>query len=436
MKKKIKILFTDLTYLNRNYGAQGIAFPLMKKLNEYFDAEYNFTLHSRYYKDNISFSRKNNFNIIVPPKPLIAIGRHYSLIDILYNLARLLKGKKIISKKEKELYYCFIEDFKKQDVIIDISGIEFIGNVSLKRRYLNYINIIWLQYLAQKYNKPYLKYTKSYGPFPNKDKLYKFLVRKHLNKLPFVLVRGEHNLNNVKQLNLKVPIYSFPDISISLEATSKNWAIDYMTNLGLNLSFPIIGLSPSTVITNIENKNSNSSCGTNHIKLCEKIIASFQSKNKQVLLIPHSIYDGKDVRYCDLALCKKIYNGLKNKKNVFILSDVNLTYKQVRAIIGLLNFYITARYHALSSALSMAVPAISLSWHIKYKDIMSLFLDDYLVINCRNTGIDKALSLIKKYYYNRQWFNKEKIIERKKKIIEDIDKSINMLVNEIKTRIS
>jgi hypothetical protein len=31
-KKKIKVLFTGLLYLNHNYGAQGIAFPMMEKL--------------------------------------------------------------------------------------------------------------------------------------------------------------------------------------------------------------------------------------------------------------------------------------------------------------------------------------------------------------------------------------------------------------------
>jgi len=123
---------------------------------------------------------------------------------------------------------------------------------------------------------------------------------------------------------------------------------------------------------------------------------------------------------------------LKNKEKVFLIYDTELLYKQVRAIIGLLDFYITGRYHSVSSALSMGVPVVSFSWHIKYRDIMSLFLDDFLVIDCETTGVNKSLSLIKEYYNNRQWFNKEEVIKRKEDAIKHIGKSIDMLVGEIK----
>jgi len=45
MKKMIKILFTDLSYLSHNYGYQAIAFLSMEKLNEYFHAEYTLLLN-------------------------------------------------------------------------------------------------------------------------------------------------------------------------------------------------------------------------------------------------------------------------------------------------------------------------------------------------------------------------------------------------------
>jgi len=54
MEKKVKILFTNLTYLNHNYGAQGIAFPLIEKLDEHFDGEYTFVLPERYYQKRLT----------------------------------------------------------------------------------------------------------------------------------------------------------------------------------------------------------------------------------------------------------------------------------------------------------------------------------------------------------------------------------------------
>jgi len=434
MKSKIKVLVTDLAYLNHNYGAQGIAFSLMKKLNKYFDAEYTFVLPERYYKHDLSFSKKYNFSIIAGSKPLIILAKCHFYIYFLYNFARLLKSRGIVTKKEQAQYFTLVEKVKESDVVIDLSGIEFIGNVSPKRRYLNYLSAISMQCLAEKYNKPYLKYTKSYGPFP--DKIYKSLVKKQLSKLPFIFIRGKNNLEEIKKMHLKVPLYSFPDISLLLEPESKEWALNYITKIGINPSKTIAGLSPSAVIADIRTKNNSSSCGSNHIKLCKKIIKFYQSNNQQVLLIPHSIGDGKDIRSCDLALSKKLYNELENKKNIFIVSDTELTYQQVRAIIGLLDFYVTGRYHSVSSALSMAVPVVSLSWHIKYEDILSLFLDDFLTIDCRTIDVNEALSLIKKYYYNRQWFNKKEVLKKKKMVIQQIDRSINILVEEIKKYIN
>ena len=290
-----------------------------------------------------------------------------------------------------------------------------------------------MQWLAEKYNKIYLKYTKSYGPFPDKDKIYKLLVEKQLNKLPFIFVRGESNLREMKEkLRLKVPLHSFPDISISLKAESKKWALSYVSRLGVDLSRKIGGISPSTVVAGIKTRNSSSSCGGNHIKLCKEIIEFYRLNGLQVLLIPHSLDDGKNLKSCDLALTKKIYNELENKRDIILVDDMNLTYGQVRAIIGLLDFYATSRYHSLSSALCMAVPVVALSWHIKYGDIMRLFLDDFLVVNCRTNSIKKSLALIKKYYYNRQWFDKEKMLERKKEIVKEIDKSVTILANEVR----
>ena len=431
MKQKIKVLFTDLAYLEKNYGSQAIAFSFMEKFSEYFDAEYCFVLPENYYKDNLSFAKRHNFTIVASPNPMIVLSECSLLFYVLYGLAKfLIRGKKPVTKREKKQYISLVEQLKKSDVVIDLSGIEFIGNVNLRRRYANYINFVYMQRLSRKYHKPYFKYTKSYGPFPHR--LHKSLAKKQLNKVPFVFVRGEKNLEEIKKLKLKNPVYSFPDISISMNPGNKSWAEGHLSRLGINISKPIIGLSPSTVIAETKTDSINSSCDQNHIELCKQIIKFFQSKNQQILLIPHSIDDGEDISCCDLALSKKIYSELQNKKNVFLLPDMLLTYKQVRAIIGLLNFYITGRYHGLSSALSMNIPVIALSWHIKYKDMMSLFLDDFLSIDCRTSGVQGSLSLIEKYYKKRDWFNEDKVKERKKKVLKKINESMEILVKSIK----
>jgi polysaccharide pyruvyl transferase WcaK-like protein len=430
-KKKIKFLFTGLLYLNHNYGAQGIAFPMMEKLSRHFDAEYTFVLSQKCHEETCSFSAKYDFKVITASNPFVIFKKRYFPIYLLY---RLIKRKTVL-QEHKRRYLILVDALSENDVVIDLSGIQFIGNIPLKRRYLNYLARISLQLLAEKYGKLYLKYTKSYGPFPSTDKLYKFLVKRQLSKLPFLFVRGEGNLDEIKKLNLKIPLYSFPDISLSLEAESRNWALNYLDELGVDTSKKVVGVSPSTVIASIRTKNIHSSCGDNHLKLCKEIIKFYRLNNQQVLLIPHSINDGKDLRSCDLALARKIYDETRNKKGLFLVDNTDLTYKQVRAIIGLLDFYVTSRYHSLSSALFMAVPTVALSWHIKYNDINSLFFDESPIIWCREENVEKSMAQIKDYYYNRQWFKRAKLLEKKKEIIAEIDKSITIIVDEINRKL-
>ena len=171
MKNEIKVLFTGLSYLNHNYGAQGIAFPLMEKISSKFNAEYTFVL-SRNQQKEYSFSREFALTSITTPSFFAFLRKRSFPIYLLY---RLIK-RKTLTKVEKRNYSALVNILKESDVVIDLSGIEFIGNVPLKTRYLKYLNETSVQLIAEKYDKLYIKYTKSYGPFPDNDRIYPILV--------------------------------------------------------------------------------------------------------------------------------------------------------------------------------------------------------------------------------------------------------------------
>ena len=427
LDKKIRILFTNLMYLNQNYGAQAIGLTMMKKLSQFINAEYVFTVLNKYYEKDISFSKEYGFSVIPVTTEGTLLERSFYLGNILYMLIKLLRNKRIafIPKEHKDLYLKLLEEVKRSDVVIDLSGIEYVGDISLLGKWASYFSTNYYQRLADKFKKKYLKYTKSYGPF--EGWFYRFFIKRTLDKLPFLFVRGEDNLKEVQKLNLKIPVYAFPDISIALEPEKEDWAIRYLADIGVDTKRPIVGLTPSSVIANY--REDNNICGFSHIKLCQEIIKFFQQKGRQVLLIPHSI-DPVEKRNCDLYLSNRIYEELEDKTDVKIIPEA-LDYPKMKAIIGLLEFYITSRYHSLSSALSMCVPVVSLSWHIKYKDIMSLFLDDFLAIDSKSTGLEDALYLIKKYYEDQHWFNKDEVKAKKEALVKQIDESISLLVNEI-----
>jgi len=386
-KEKVKkILFFGQWTINHSYGCQGLAFPIIEYLNKYFDAEYTFMISEGYYEDNIELCKKRGFKIARFPYPKFW-------------------------KNNKEL----IQAIKENDIIVDVDGIEYIGNLSFIKKWFHYFRVSYIHKLARKYNKIYLKAPKSYGPFPNK--FFNFMVKRILNKSLFILVRGKENLKEIQALKLKIPVYNCPDSSFLLEPETREWAEQYLTKLGLGSDKEIIGISPSYVINNINN---------NHIDLCKKTINYFQSQGKQVLIIPHSISNNADMGSCDLALSQYIYEDLEDKDNVFLITDANLEYKQVRAIMGLLSFYITGRYHGLISSLCMGIPPIVFSWHIKYKDVLSLFVNKFLMIE-PNTTNEEAFGLIKEYYKNQEWFNKSEVEQKLKGVKERVEEGMALI---------
>ncbi len=391
--KKLKILFFGQFTINHDYGGQGLAYPIMEYLDKFFDIEYSFMVSEKYYQENLPYAEKKGFKLVPFPYPKIFI-------------------------KNQDL----INAIKETDIIIDVDGIEYIGNLPKIKKWFHFYRTSYIQDLAKKYKKIYLKSPKSYGPI--QGKIFKMLVKRKLNKVPFILVRGKENFENLKNLNLKTPIYNCPDVSLILKQKQQEWAIEYLEKLGINPRKELIGISPSYVMNN---KNED------HLELSKKIIKYFQSKGLQILIIPHAINDSADISSCDLALCKYLYEDLEDKQNVFLITDTDLEYKEIRSIIGRLSFYITARYHGLASALYMKIPTVIWSWHTKYKDMASLYLSEPKIISEEMTP-EQAIEFVKSSYENQSWFDKTKMEEKQKNVESEINKNLNLFVEKIKER--
>ena len=194
MKKKIRILFSGLSYLNHNYGAQGIAFPIIKKLNMYFDLEAVFAVSNKHYFEDKKLGEKYNYKVVLN-KFKYEYMSEADFFDKILTMKYLLNNK--LNNQKEQL----ISEIIKCDAIIDLSGIEFIGNRDFIKKWSNYLDIIYLQEISKKYNKLYLKYTKSYGPFSSS--FYSNRVRKHLKELPALFIRGKENLKQVEELDFQ-----------------------------------------------------------------------------------------------------------------------------------------------------------------------------------------------------------------------------------------
>lgn len=418
-----KILITNLDTVDHNYGSQAIALPLAQKLKERFGAELTFVIGKRFVVENEAFFTKQGWQMLVEPNPITAMAKisfFYKRMEILRETILTIKGKSSQAKNEQEDLQKFEENLRNFDLVVDANGIEFVGNLPAGKRSNQFLRVNFIQALARINKIKYIKYTKSYGPFDGS--LFRRAVKRQLNKLPFVLVRSGENLEQVKALKLDIPVYSYPDISLVLEPASEVWANEYLTKKGIDSKKSIVGISPSAVIAGLPNQNT---AGQNHLVLCVNLIQEF-AKNEQVIILPHALGEEKNPARSDLVLARKIYEPFKNNPKVIFLDDLSLTYAQVRAIIGRMNFYVAARFHAIASALYMGTPVVPMSWHVKYRDLMGLFIDKFPVVDSR-INISQAFNLIKKFKQNQGWFDKMKLGQRKKMVLKRIDQSMDLI---------
>ncbi len=433
LMQKMRIVITDVYDLKYNYGVQRLVLTLIDKIKEKIPcAEFIMPVQSAYCnRANIEFAGKRGIRLVKYWKYSFV----FELIHPLLKLAGLLRndpddacgpnnhdnGRKCTALAG---YRALIASVSEAGMVIDAAGIEFIGNSGLKNKWGELLFCRMFQRLAKRYKKPYFKYTKSYGPF--EGLLFRSVVKKLLEKLPFILVRGRNNLESMHRLGLKTQLYLFPDISLVLKPAPAEWAERYLGSLGIDISKPLTGISPSRVLSRIDSGGSDNITGMNHRELCIRLINEYSDNGSQVLVIPHAI-DRIDKNKCDRQLAAELLEEAGHPEGVFLAGE-GLSYSEVRALIGKLSYYITGRYHSVASALYMGTPVVSLAWHVKYTDIMGEFLDDPPVIDSRNTSIDEACSLIRKFRDDLSWFDREKVRENRERIGREVERSIQMIL--------
>jgi colanic acid/amylovoran biosynthesis protein len=283
------------------------------------------------------------------------------------------------------------------------------------------------------YSKHFLAWTQSYGPFSNA--LIRFLARKDLGALPVIMCRGESGRAVVEKLLPGRETGSFPDVAITLDYDAKlgRAIIDAMSVS----EKPLITVSPSAVLYS----KSVDPGGINlHVSDMIWLCDYLESTGFSVLLVPHTFrVENHDPVICDYAVCAEVYERCKSShKNIFLLEG-DRPATELKSVIANAEMHIGARYHSLVAALSSGVPAIALSWHMKYQDILTQYgMSEYVVPLCHGDefkGIVK--SLYKKLADERETMIAG-LVSRQEQLLAEVDRnriefmdSYNHLKNEV-----
>ena len=298
-----------------------------------------------------------------------------------------------------------LKEYQKVDLFLSVGG----DNYSFDYTYP--FHIIYQDKLAFKLNKPVVLWGASVGKFDKKP----FLIPKlqnHLSRMNTIYVREKISYKYLKEiLNLdNIKITCDPAFALDIE---KNNTIDNLINT-INKNNQCIGINLSNLIFKFINRDIDIS-----MEIKKLVYEINQIFNMHVILIPHvwenQGYDAKD----DYQLLKEIFNEcVKDNLNIS-LAPKNLNALQIKYLISKCKIFIGARTHSLIAALSLNIPAISLSYSIKSEGINEMiFGNKKLVINCNKIENYLLIEKIKEIVNKQNYY--EKILKIKNRSFKKI----------------
>lgn len=354
----MRILITGLC-LQGNKGGPALAISLMKQLRSIFPKS-RFVLSV----PSAAFS----YEVQCADKLDIELVSDFSHLDLACYLFRLpIRFKRMRVKN-------WVEELINSALVVDLSGISYVGppEGTTKRVLLNGRFKYFL--FSRIFRKPFLAWTQSYGPFSNA--LIRYVAKKDLSSLPVIMCRGNMCKGEVERLLPNKVVKNFPDVAITLDYSFENGH-----KMIENMGFPsdlLATVSPSAVLYGKAKE-----CGGLNLHVSDMIwLCSYlSSSGYNVLLVPHTFrVSGHDPMVCDYAVSKVVHEACKDSVDNVYLLEGDHSVTDLKSVIANANVHIGARYHSLVAALSAGVPAIALSWHMKYQDILSQYgMEGYVV---------------------------------------------------------
>lgn len=258
-------------------------------------------------------------------------------------------------------YISALESLLAADLVLDSSGVTFIDNRGLLRLLYNTALALSPALLG----RPTVKLAQAMGPF--ETKLNRVIARFVLSRLDCVIARGDITEMYLRQLKLR-NVAGCADTAFAMRIDDAARVEARAVLSVVRRDVRLVGISPSTVV-----ESYCTSRGIDYASLMAAFIRDLKTQDYRAVLIPHSLRPNSSHRMNNDALvCRDIRTRLPRDFPVYYLEQ-ELRAPVLRAVIGSMSFYVASRFHAMISALTMAVPLLVVGWSHKYREVMAMF---------------------------------------------------------------
>jgi len=361
--KTLRRLIPDVNFSLLSGGA---------KLDSKLCSKYNIKVIG--YKTRNHFSRSRLSNLL-----LLFEKSYYLMCAFLWSILRK-KGLNVEKMIDKEI----LMEYKKSDVIVDLSGDTFRDKVGYS--IFSIIGILLAIFLEKKI----AIYSQSIGPL---KKIMLPLARFSLNRADLIVVREDITKNYLKGIGVYNPLmYLAPDIAFLLEPAPREKLEEIIIKENIDIkkkNGPLVGISPSVIVERIRSKSNT------YVLMANIVDYLIDKLNAEVVFIPH-VAD-------DRFVAEKIHQLTRNKDRIKLIKG-DYSPDELKGIIGRCDLFMGARMHSNIASTSMHVPTIALAWSHKYYGIMRMLDQEKHVCDLRTITFTELVLKI-----NDVWFNKDEI---------------------------
>lgn len=311
-----------------------------------------FTLLSMYPNEDRLQNEYENLEI-TPASPR-QLGVTINLLALLYRM--FLPLRPIIRRRSRA-----IGALTSSHVLLDQGGITFTDG---REKFLLYNVASILPAIFVR--TPIVKCAQAVGPFASP--INRLAARYLLPKVHSIVTRGAKTHEFASGLGLS-NLVAGADYAFSLELDGSE-AQQAAANMDLEFfeGGSIIGVSPSVVLQKKVDAR-----GGNYVRLIAEFIDHATSSGRKVVLLPHSVRSGTSKTHNnDLPLCTEIFEQVSDPEQVLFV-DKELPSQVLRYLIGKCDIFVASRFHAMVSALAMAVPTLVVGWSHKYQEVLEMF---------------------------------------------------------------
>jgi len=375
--KKI-LYFYDFAIDHTNRGCQALTYGGISFLLSIIDHPEDFEWLVPAY----CFRKREDeiYNVFIDGQFLEIKRRYYFLPEIIISslFNKIFKGIKPFTR--------FSRDLQRLEYVTNISGGDGFSDIYRKK---TFFILAWPSILAVFLRKKLIIMPQTIGPFNN---LY-------VRKIAHYILQGANKIyvrDYVYSKNLDMLSLTYirnNDVSFYMNPKPIDYTIT-KNSVGINIS----GLTYYNNYRNLAGKFSN------YKELVIRIIESFQAKNLDIYLVPHTYnFNQPEINSDDLQASKDLYMELRDKSRVHIV-DKDMIAPEIKYIISQFDFFIGTRMHANFAAIFTKVPAFGLAYSYKFSGSFDLYglKDNYISVhNLKNEDIPKAIDKLLTSYDNR-----------------------------------